>query len=101
MNNLKKLRKEHHLTLRELGEKTNISFTTIGVMEKEQRPFTQSNLETLCNFFNVSADYMLGKTDVKNPSTKLAFYDQTDELTDAQKNEVRQFIEFIKKRDGA
>lgn len=76
MNRLKELRKEKRLTIRELGEKVNISYSTISAMENEIRPFTQANLELLCSFFNVSSDYLLGYSDVRSqqtPPTDLQF----------------------------
>lgn len=64
-NRLRELRKSKGLSLRELGAATNIAYTTIGAMEREDRPFTQANLEVLCKFFNVSSDYLLGLSDVR------------------------------------
>lgn len=62
-NRLRELRIERRLTIRQLGEKTNIAYPTISRMENGTRPFTQTNLEILCDFFGVSIDYMLGKSD--------------------------------------
>ncbi len=92
MNRLKELRTEKRLTIRELGELTNISFPSISYMENETRPFTQNNLEILCKFFDVSTDYMLGKSDVRRiitPSTpKFALYGLEKDLTDEQKEAI-------------
>lgn len=55
---LKELRIAKNLTIRELGLETNIAYSTISAMENGVRPFTQSNLEILCNYFNVSIDYL-------------------------------------------
>ena len=89
MNRLKELRTEKRLTIRELGELTNISFPSISYMENETRPFTQANLEILCNFFNVSADYMLGKSAeryvAKANTPKFAMYGLENDLTDEEK----------------
>ena len=108
MNRLKKLRNEKRLTIRELGEETNISYSSISAMENEIRPFTQGNLEILCSFFNVSSDYLLGLSDERNPTSakeqlsgiQLAFYNQAEELTEAQAKEVLNYIEFVKNRDS-
>lgn len=92
MNRLRELRKEKRLTTRELGELTNISYSSISYMENETRPFTQANLEILCNFFNVSADYMLGKSDeryvAKANTPKFALYGLEKDLTDEQKEAI-------------
>ena len=114
MNNLRKLRKNKNLTVRELGELTNISYSTISAMENGVRGFTQGNLEILCRFFNVSADYLLGNTNdtfikvkTQTPSSpkdqlqgiKLALYDQVEDLTDDQAQQVLDIIKIIKKEN--
>ncbi len=106
-NRLRELRNEKRLTLRELGELTKISYSTISSMENDIRPFTQNNLEILSNFFNVSTDYLLGKTDDRIPAStpsakeqlkgvQLALFNQVGELTEDQAEDVLQFINFIK-----
>lgn len=58
-------------------------------------------IEKIANFFNVSTDYLLGKSDERTPSTpkqelagvKLALYDQVEDLTD---DEARQVLDIIK-----
>lgn len=108
MNRLKELRKQKGLTIRELGEATRISHSTISMMENEERPFTQQNLETLCKYFNVSTDYMLGHT--TNPSPELVeqknltiqeryILDAIKGLSTEQYQEIIKYIELIKIRD--
>ena len=63
MNNLKKLRNEVYLHQKELGEYVNIPHSTISYLEKEERPFREIHIEKLTSFFNVTSDFLLGKTD--------------------------------------
>ena len=65
-------------------------------------------VERIANFFNVSTDYLLGKTDDRNATAsaapelegvKLALYNQTEELTEEQLQDVLKFVEFIKNKD--
>ena len=96
MNRLKELRKEKRLTIRELGEKVNISYSTISAMENEIRPFTQANLELLCSFFNVSSDYLLGFSDIRQstpqsptePNLQFALHGYEDSLSDDDKEMI-------------
>lgn len=109
MNNLKKLRDERNLSIRELGELTKISYSTISYMENGIRPFTQANLEILCSFFDVSADYLLGKTDVRKSqeksdnkhytSTKQLLNEMIDSLTDEEAVKALEYIEFIREKN--
>ncbi len=66
-------------------------------------------VERIANYFNVSTDYLLGKTDDRLPTNtsttdklsgiKLALYNQTEELTEEQMEDVLKFVEFIKNKD--
>lgn len=63
---LKELRTENNLTGEELGKKFNVTKVAISNWESGKR---YPDLETLLNiaiFFDVSVDYLLGKTNVKN-----------------------------------
>lgn len=81
---LKELRIAKNLTIRELGLETNIAYSTISAMENGARPFTQSNLEILCNYFNVSFDYMLGRDNVVQPNNEI--YEAINQLSKDDQN---------------
>ena len=57
---LKELRLKKNLTLRELDEKVNINYSQLARIERGESTLTQHHIEVLTNFFNVSADYLLG-----------------------------------------
>lgn len=61
-NNLKKLRRERKLTLRELGNKLNIDFSHLGRLENNLVKMSTDTLETLADFYDVSTDYLLERT---------------------------------------
>ena len=64
-------------------------------------------IEKISAYFNVSADYLLGKTDIKKiPVTndeeeiaKVALFGGSEEVTDEMWNEVKNYVEFIKQRN--
>ena len=109
MNNLRSLRKEKRLTLIELSQKVNINKTSIARYETGEVEMKADVLQMFANFFNVSTDYLLGKTNdrtpVETPSSpkeqlqgiKLALYDQVEDLTDDQAQQVLDIIKIIKK----
>lgn len=106
MNRLKELRKERKLSLRELGELTTISYSSISDMENGNRPFTQGNLEILCNFFNVSSDYLLGLSDQRNSSSTtyhehlegidIELLNDIKNLSDKDKEDLKTIIKYLK-----
>ena len=60
---LKNLRIESGLTQKDLAQKLNIGQSTIVGYEKGEREATATNLTKYANFFNLSVDYLLGRTD--------------------------------------
>lgn len=65
---LKKLRKEAHLTQKDVADHFNTSPQSYAQWEKGQRSPSKESLEKLANFFNVSVSYLIGETDIKNSS---------------------------------
>ena len=63
MNNLKYLRKKSNINLRDLGEMTGISFTSLSHLEREERAFREKHINALTFFFACTSDFLLGKTD--------------------------------------
>ncbi|NMC58878.1 MAG: helix-turn-helix transcriptional regulator [Candidatus Methanofastidiosa archaeon] len=61
---LKALRLESKLTQKEISNQLKISQSTYSDWEKgKMKP---KNIQKISDFFNVSTDYLLGNTDIKN-----------------------------------
>jgi transcriptional regulator with XRE-family HTH domain len=59
---LKKLRKEHKLNLKELGEKLSMTESGVSAMERGVSTITSETAIKISKIFNVSLDYLyLGK----------------------------------------
>lgn len=61
---LKALRSQRHISQKELADKMGINKQTISQYERGVRNPDLEMLSLLCDYFNVSADFILGKTDV-------------------------------------
>jgi len=108
MNRLRELRKEKKLTLIELAKIVNINKTSISRYELGEVEMKADIIEVFSNFFNVSTDYLLGKTDDRNSSTptptpkeqlegvKLELFDQVGDLSDDEARQVLDIIKIIK-----
>lgn len=59
---LKALIKEYKLTQNKLAKKLNIASSMISEYEKGHFPISTATLYSLSNNFNISSDYLLGKT---------------------------------------
>lgn len=71
------LRRQKHESQSNLAKIIHVSPSTIGMWETNQRAIKDDDLSKLADHFNVSTDYLLGKTDKKH------YYDLTNkEKTD-------------------
>ncbi|WP_042683149.1 helix-turn-helix domain-containing protein [Anaerosalibacter massiliensis] len=62
---LKKLRKERHITQEELAKNIGVSTSMVGMYETGARKASYKVLVKISKYFNVSTDYLLGKTEEK------------------------------------
>jgi len=62
-NNLRKLRKERNLTQVALQMQTGIEQSLLSKIENGERVPTTETLMTLADFYHVSIDYILCRTD--------------------------------------
>ena len=103
------LRKEKKLTQYSLAEQLEFSRGQIGNYEQGTREPDQLTLLKIANFFNVSVDYLIGKSNIKqsadsiidsNPKeTTVALHtDDYDELPQEAKDEINNFIDYIKQK---
>lgn len=71
MNKLKELRKENNLTLQDMSKIFSISIEAFRKYEVGEREPSQSLLIDFANHFNVTLDYLLGRTDKRYNSDKV------------------------------
>ena len=64
-NRLRLLRENLGLTQEELGKKINLVKSNISMYEKGNRIPNADTLEQMSTLFDVSVDYLLGKTEIK------------------------------------
>lgn len=63
LSRLKKLRKSKGVTQRMLSEWTGVSFQSISCYERGEKEPGITALIRLADFFNVSIDYLVGRSD--------------------------------------
>lgn len=95
-NILKKLRQDYDFTQEDLAKKINTSRSNIANYENDKNMPSLDVLNKLSEIFNCSIDYLLGKTDVRTPSSNIDF--SKDELHIALSAEDKGYIsEDVKK----
>ncbi|MFA6809254.1 MAG: helix-turn-helix domain-containing protein [Eubacteriales bacterium] len=63
----KELRKEKNLTQQELADKFYLNKSSISRYEQGKQMPEIDQLQKFADFFGVSIDYLLGKTDIRDP----------------------------------
>lgn len=91
-NRIKKERAKKKITQEELAKMIGVSPSTIGMYEQNRREPDYKTLVELSKIFNCSVDYLLGLTDVKNPTDKISDALEEDE-------ELLEFWNELKERE--
>ena len=68
---LKEIRLNKKLTQKEIAEKLGTSQPSYQNWEKGTRKPSRITLQKIATFFNVSTDYLLGKTDIPDPDSDI------------------------------
>ncbi|WP_122639870.1 helix-turn-helix domain-containing protein [Romboutsia sp. Marseille-P6047] len=63
---LKELRKKHKLTQVELAKVFNITQRALSRLENGETAATEDIINKTADYFGVSSDYLLGRTNIKN-----------------------------------
>ena len=108
-NRLRELRQERKMSLRELAENVNMSFSNLGSIERGEVQLREDTAKIFADFFDVSIDFLMGNSSSRKNSltssspkdqlkgVKLALFDQVEDLTDDQAQQVLDIIKIIKK----
>ena len=108
MNRMKLLREQHNLSQTDLAKILNISRQSYNFYENEKRDPDTTMLIRIADFFNVSLDYLLGRTNDPSPITQEKTSSHQEEvlrdiedITPEMASEVRQFINYLKHKEEA
>jgi len=96
IKNLAKLRKEAGMSQLELAEKLGVSQQTVSKYERGIREPDNATLVKLSEIFNCSIDYLLGRTNIKDPIETIAAHHDGEEWTEEELEEIERFKEFVK-----
>ncbi len=105
MNRLKKLRLEKNESLESIAKILNVTLQTISNYENGKREMTPNTIIKLAEYFNVSTDYLLGKSDIRNPEEQIkqefefAYHKEMEGLSDEEIADALRFYKQIKYGD--
>jgi len=96
---LRKLRADKDLTQQDMADFLGITRPAYTAYESGRRQPDNESLSKLADFFNVSVDYLLGRTDIKNPPEPIAAHrDGEGDWTEEELEDIEQFKEFVRMR---
>lgn len=104
MNRLKLLREEKKLLQIDIGKTLGVTSNAIGYYENEKRDIPTEYVIKLAEYFNVTTDYLLGKSDIRNPEDKIkqefefAYHKEMEGLTEEEISDALRFYKEMKKR---
>lgn len=109
---LKELRKDKGLTQKDLGDILGVGKTTISMYENgNSTPNDEIKLK-ICDYFDISLDYLIGKSSIKNYSHNPYFEDvnkiakhngihtlaahfENEEFTQDDLDDIENFINYV------
>lgn len=93
-NRLKSLRSEKEVGQKDIADFLNISTSAYGFYEQGKRKPPSEILNKLAEYFNVSVDYLLGRTDIKNIKNKSV------EDEDPEEKDIEEMIDELMEQQG-
>lgn len=102
MNRLRELRIEKGLLQSDIAKIIKKTDRAVGQYEREERDPSSETWTILANYFNVSLDYLLGKSNIRNPEDKIkqefeyAYHKEMEGLTEEEIADALRFYKKIK-----
>jgi len=105
MNRIKQLREELKLSQEDLGKVVGVTSQAIGLYENEKRRLDTETAAAIADYFKVSIDYLMCKTDIKTKQDDLndllglieAGFTKDNYIppTEKQKEQIKTILETI------
>lgn len=98
---LKKSRIDSRISQEDFAKKIGVTRSSIANYETNRNMPTADILYKIANILNCSIDYLMCKTDIKNIAQdfKLAYYKETQGLTDEEIKQALEFYKMIKEKN--
>lgn len=100
MNRIKALRAEKNIKQDVLAKLLGLEIAGISKLETGRVPLKDEYIVKLAEYFNVSTDYLLGKSNIRNieDEFKFAYHKEIEGLTEEEIKEALEFYKMVKNR---
>lgn len=101
MNRIKQLRNEKNITQKVLANYLGLEIAGVSKLETGRVPLKDEYIIKLANYFNVSSDYLLGNSDIRNSSNvqlsreDLNYISKLKSLKPPYKEILKNFIDLL------
>lgn len=95
---LREVRTEKGYTQEEIADYLGFTRPTYTAYESGRRKPDNDTLAKIARFLNVSADYLLCLSDVKQPIETIAAHHDGDDWTEEELEDIEKFKEYVKMR---
>ena len=97
---IKSLRLERGVKQEEVATAAGITAAFLSEVENGKKGVSVEVLKSIADYFEVSTDYLLGRTEVRGELETAAFHmeGEYDELPDQARREIESFISYIKQK---
>lgn len=95
---IKNLREKNELSQSELAEKIGINNSVLSRIESGDRQLRDDELVKIADFFKVSTDYLLGRTNIRNHVDTFAAHTDDEDLSDEAKAELENFKDYLRNK---
>jgi len=103
LNRIKQLRNEKNINQDVLAKLLRLEVAGISKLETERVPLKDEYIIKLADYLNVSTDYLLGKSDIRNydkdeEEFRYAYHKEMEGLTEEEITDALRFYKEMKKK---
>jgi len=95
-NRLKEVRIERGLRQEDIGNIVHVGKSTVSQWENNIHVPDLETVRRIANYLNVSTDYLLCLSDIKDPIQTIAAHHEDEEWTEEELAEIERFKEFVR-----
>ncbi len=101
---LRELREEKKLLQKDIANFLNITTSAYGYYEQGKREPDTHTVNSLADFYNVSSDYLLGRTNNRSTEHPFSYIQNSlittiDSLSPQSKKELEKYVQLLKLKD--
>ena len=100
MNRIKSLRTERNINQDVLAKILGLEISGVSKLETGRVPLKDEYIIKLADYFNVSTDYLLGKSNLKNFECQTCKFLDITGLDNEDIKEIQKQVDYIKKLKG-